>query len=368
MGTDSPESEVVEASTKYRTNPLLLVYPARIANGRQLIAEISSSLPPLLVRDSRFVWAISGLPEEYTQSDAYALWAAEPRVFEERSSIWTLAIETGVVVPLSATGDTIRRYDAWHGRNWDEAALYNEATRDYPFVPMDQPGAVAVDTRRMAEYRREADPPCVYQTFPACDSTRLARLDPNQRISTQIDVLSSDSRRSLPGLGLFFDICFGERGKLEWGVQGTFLHKSIPSGGARHPTEVFLVAFRVPELAPGVYHYNVQHHRLDCIAPGDYELQVKNATYDLFLRCETPPIACLVFTSLYERAMWRYREARSWRAVLIDVGHALAAYRRVAEHLGFRCSALQKFDDSAISQLLNLDARRQTPLFIGSLV
>ena len=204
--------------------------------------------------------------------------------------------------------------------------------------------------------------------MPAHHSARLAKLNPDQRVSAQIDALSAENRRSLPGLGVFFDICFGERGKFEWGVQGAFLHKSIPSGGARHPTEVFLVAFQIPGLSAGVYHYNVEKHALDCISPGDHSAEMEQATSDLFLKFDARPTACLVFTTLYERAMWRYREARSSRAVMIDMGHAVAIYRRVAGTLGYRCVTTPKFQDSALTKLLALDARRQTPLFVGTLV
>ena len=56
------------------------------------------------------------------------------------------------------------------------------------------------------------------------------------------------------------------------------------------------------------------------------------------------PKACaaVVFTSLVERAMWRYRDPRSFRAILVDVGHAVMAYRHVARTLGFRTYAYQK--------------------------
>ena len=141
MHLDSFANDVPDTSRTYRTNPLLLVYPASVVKRRQLIVETSSSLPPLLVNDPRFIWAISALPEQYTQADAYEQWASEPRVSRDRLSIWALALETGVVLPSLDVADFVRRFDSWHRFNWDEAAIYHEATRDYPFVPMFQPGS-----------------------------------------------------------------------------------------------------------------------------------------------------------------------------------------------------------------------------------
>jgi hypothetical protein len=66
--------------------------------------------------------------------------------------------------------------------------------------------------------------------------------------------------------------------------------------------------------------------------------------------------------------MWRYRDARSSRAVLVDVGHALMAYRTVAWALGFELYTYQKIQDSALAEVMTLDRLREVPLFVGTLV
>src|SRR5436305_572018 len=61
---------------------------------------------------------------------------------------------------------------------------------------------------------------------------------------------------------------------LVWGVTGylysprfgKLFHKTSPSGGARHPGEVYLMALRVKGLKPGLYHYHTAHHRLEMIS------------------------------------------------------------------------------------------------------
>jgi SagB-type dehydrogenase family enzyme len=144
--------------------------------------------------------------------------------------------------------------------------------------------------------------------------------------------------------------------------------KSIPSGGGRHPTEIFLAAFDVDGIPAGVYHYDVESHRLDRVSDGQQREAFADATLDLFAKYETPPAAALVFTSLVERSMWRYRDPRSFRAILVDVGHAVMAYRRVGRMLGFRTYALQKMNDSQMAALLGLDRVAQPPLYAGTLV
>ena len=56
-----------------------------------------------------------------------------------------------------------------------------------------------------------------------------------------------------------------------WGIQGYFQTKLIgklpfktsPSGGARHPIEVYLMALRVDGLKAGIYHYQARDHLLE---------------------------------------------------------------------------------------------------------
>ena len=95
---------------------------------------------------------------------------------------------------------------------------------------------------------------------------------------------------------------------------------------------------------------------------------LERATLDLFSKYDTAPAAALVFTSLVERAMWRYRDPRSFRAILVDVGHAVMAYRRVARMLGFRTYAYQKMRDSEVASILGIDRVTQPPLYVGTLV
>ena len=64
---------------------------------------------------------------------------------------------------------------------------------------------------------------------------------------------------------------------LVWGVNGylysrrfgRLLHKTSPSGGARHPGEVYLMALRVKGLKAGLYHYQPATHQLETISTND---------------------------------------------------------------------------------------------------
>jgi SagB-type dehydrogenase family enzyme len=218
----------------------------------------------------------------------------------------------------------------------------------------------------MEAYREQASAPSPYQHLGHDGAIDLRRY--GDAADTLLAQMAADERLGMPGLELLLDVCFGERGRIGVPGDATCLLKSIPSGGARHPTEVFVAAFDLPGLADGVYHYDVDGHRLERIRAGGHRDAFAEATLDLFAKHDAAPAAALVFTSLVERAMWRYRDPRSFRAILVDVGHAVMAYRHVARALGFRTYALQKMRDSDVAELIGVDRIAQPPLYVGTLV
>lgn len=352
----------------YCVHPLMLLYTAPVGGSRSYIVELSSSAPPLIVKHWHFAWALALLPETFTRDEAFDLWAGDSRLAGVAEDIWLLATEGEVIIRHNDQRPEIRRYKAWQEYGWSEASVYQEATRDYPFVKMDEPGAFAVDQARMERYLTRAEVPGIYQRLDSEFSIPLRKIKEEESANELLRAMSPAARRGLDGLSLLFDVCFGERAKIDFNVQGSFLRKSIPSGGARHPTEVFFVAFPDSCIRPGVYHYNVESHSLHCIRPGNFFKECEYATFDLFKKFKSQPVGLIVFTSLYERAMWRYRDARSWRAPLIDVGHALMSFREVHKALGYQGYTYQKVRDNELCRLLAVSPLRQTPLYVGTLV
>jgi SagB-type dehydrogenase family enzyme len=346
-----------------RLHPALLVHTTSISGRRRLVAQASAARPPLVLNHPAALSALAALPAEFDREEAGDAWQAAGIPDTAHDQLWAAFSEAGLV--LDAPDDD---GSWWSELGWSEARTYHEATRDYPFLRMDEPGAFDRDRERMERYARREAGPSPYQRLSGEAVVELPRLASGESPDEWLERMSSEQRRSLEGVGLLLDVCFGERGRVTVAGGGTSLLKSIPSGGARHPTEVFLAAFDLPGIPEGVYHYDVEHHRLDRLRAGQQREAFADATLDLFGRYEDPPVAVLVFTSLVERAMWRYRDPRSFRAVLLDVGHAVMAYRHVARTLGFRTYAYQKMRDREVAELVGLDCVAQPPLYVGTLV
>ncbi len=346
-----------------RLHPALLVHTTRVAGRRRLVAQGSAARPPLILNHPVALAALGALPETFDRESAGAAWDAAGIPEDARRELWDAFDAAGLLADVAANGASW-----WDQLGWREARTYHEATRDYPFMQMDERESFARDAERMEEYRDEAPAPSVYQHLGGDGAVELPRLTGGRSADEILEGMPAGDRLGRAGIGLMLDVCFGERGQIPVAGRGRCLLKSIPSGGARHPTEVFLAAFDVVGIDPGVYHYDVEHHRLERVRCGQHRDAFAHATLDLFSKHGTPPAAVLVFTSLVERAMWRYRDPRSFRAVLVDVGHAVTAYRHVARTLGFRTYAYQKMRDTEIAELIGVDRVLQPPLYVGTLV
>ncbi len=350
-------------SASRRLHPSLLVHAAQLGGRRRLVAQVCSSSPPLILNAPAALLALTVLPSRFEREDAARAWAAADIEERHHEQLWSAFVDAGVLVDEGEDADSW-----WSELGWHEAGAYHLATRDYPFLQMDGADAFAVDVSRMDSYRADTPPPPAYLRRAATASIELEALGAHECPDELAAQMSAEDRLGRPGLGLLLDVCFGERGRVRTAGDVTCLLKSIPSGGARHPTEVYLASLDLRGVPSGLYHYNVEHHRLDRLGDSDPRDALMHATYDLFAKQPRAPSALLIFTSVVERAMWRYRDPRSFRAILLDVGHAVAAYRHAARVLGWRTYACQKMRDGEIAQLLDIDPVCQPPLYAASLV
>lgn len=156
-----------------------------------------------------------------------------------------------------------------------------------------------------------------------------------------------------------------------WGVMGYLStpfgrlpHKTSPSGGARHPSEVYLAALQVGGLPAGLYHYNSRSHSLECLRKGS--MRDKAVQY-----CAGNPLvrdagALFLMTAVFSRSMWKYRFARAYRVVLLDAGHLCQTFCLTATWLGLAPFCTAALNDSLIETDLGLDGAIESALYVAA--
>jgi SagB-type dehydrogenase family enzyme len=139
--------------------------------------------------------------------------------------------------------------------------------------------------------------------------------------------------------------------------------KTSPSGGARHPGEVYVMALRVESLTPGYYYYSPVDHALDLIKVG--------ATKELAIqfcgnqRWVGDAAALFIMTAVFERTMWKYPHPRGYRVILAEAGHLCQTFCLAATALELAPFCTMALRDSLIESQLGLDGVRESVLYVA---
>lgn len=240
---------------------------------------------------------------------------------------WSIHRSTSRTPERLSNYDAAQLKEAWARERelTSEAPTYHTETRDHPFLDMSRGQAAMVqDANIMSGYVATDDYPPVALSLPS-DKASVQLLDAQD--------ISIDEMRHHP-LGKISAVLSGAAGARRQQApyydpdteytQVEVIGKSVPSGGSRHPTETFLRVHRHDGLPSGFYYFHPLRHALIPVGA------------DLGVLGEPEPTSSLdieVFLASYvQRAMFRYRDPRSFRALLVDAGHldamvgALAAF------------------------------------------
>ncbi|MFJ3956361.1 hypothetical protein [Arthrobacter sp. NPDC090010] len=204
---------------------------------------------------------------------------------------------------------------------------HHEATRDYPFMDMSTgQDALRDDAAIMRTYlTKAANGPSPYLEIPAFAGSesiplpRVADLTPDAIPHSELQKFSTVI------VGVFGEISktVAYEDSVSKYMQMPLLHKSIPSGGARHPLELFIQVRESPVVPSGRYHFNVRRNELTPLSSqGGYSFG-------------SEWIIELEIAAAIERDMFRYRDPRSSRAVFVDAGHADGQLAALASYVNW---------------------------------
>jgi SagB-type dehydrogenase family enzyme len=194
------------------------------------------------------------------------------------------------------------------------------------------------------------------QTFPDSEFIRVLMARRTHR-------RFSDKELALTDVSQLLSLVWGVTGFLQSPIFGKLPLKTSPSGGARHPGEVYLMALRVRGLRVGLYHYHPVHHYLERIST--------RVTRDkAWLYCAgqdhaKEAAALFLMTAVFPRSMWKYNRPRAYRVVLLDAGHLCQTFCLVATWLGLAPFCTAAFKDTLIEQDLRIDGIRESILYVA---
>lgn len=247
----------------------------------------------------------------------------------------------------------------WFDYNCVDALNYHVHCYRYPFLDYEDGSAFIVDKARMAEYEKKDSMPSFFKTYKKKKIyLGVPKPYPNYSIENAMQSIVADlSGSSVKDLfNQFVYACLGNT--LDDETENRFIKKTIPSGGAKHPTEAYFIFPKNSIYPEGVYHYNVMEHALDVIFEGSCWQKFVEETYFIFEDKGENQFG-VVYTSLVERAMFRYRDLRSTRAILADAAHVLQNSKLVGYALGFDSVTSYKSKETGIKKLLRISKNNE---------
>jgi SagB-type dehydrogenase family enzyme len=213
-------------------------------------------------------------------------------------------------------------------------------------------------------------PPLEYPYDPTAELISLP--DPETLPAFPIDLRRAIDQRCTLRKYLDEPISQNELSFLLWTTQGVksvtnrpVTFRTVPSAGARHAFETFLVINRVEGISPGLYRFISLEHALLPVVIDD-EIAGKIAEACLQQNQVTSSAVTFIWVVVTERMYWRYGE-RGYRYLHLDAGHVCQNLYLAAEAIECGVCAIAAFDDELLNDALSLDGQTMWAIYVGAL-
>ncbi|MDH5483471.1 MAG: SagB/ThcOx family dehydrogenase [Candidatus Bathyarchaeota archaeon] len=227
------------------------------------------------------------------------------------------------------------------------------------------------DTLKTDQYRNVPHPP-LQKEYPK--EAKLIDLVASEKFAVAkmpfIEVIRKrKSRRKYSKKALTLE----ELSFLLWATQGVHriigngmaTQRVVPSGGARHPFETYLVINRVKGIEPGLYRYLALEHKL-------YRIPTKgNLARQLVTACMEQKFVgssavTFVWTVIPYRAEWRYGKV-SHKMIAIDAGHLCQNLYLACEAINAGACAVGAYSQRKMDKLLGVDGKEEFTIYVASI-
>lgn len=145
-------------------------------------------------------------------------------------------------------------------------------------------------------------------------------------------------------------------------IEEGFVFRTAPSAGALYPIETYLVVNTVKDLDAGVYHYDIQQHRLEELKKGDFRVPIAQAALHQSMCAHA---ACVfVWTGVFNRSKCKYGQ-RAYRYIYLDAGHIAQNLALGAVSLGLGSCQVAALYDDEVNSIIDVDGKQESVLYLS---
>jgi SagB-type dehydrogenase family enzyme len=243
----------------------------------------------------------------------------------------------------------------------DPTETYHEASRAYPGVVdplvrgaqlLERSDELRVSAARSVKRHRGV--PTVSLPRPELAGVTLA-----DALAGRRSLRSYGPRKlELAELATLVGAGYGVTGAFEGAEQAV---RTVPSGGALYPLELYVATRRVEGLDEALYHYDPLRHVLELLEPLDVESAVRDVTPFPELVC--PGAAVVFVTAMFWRSRFKYG-ARAYRFTLLEAGHVAQNILLAATALDLAAVPVGGFFDRRVDALVGADGLYEASLYV----
>lgn len=166
-------------------------------------------------------------------------------------------------------------------------------------------------------------------------------------------------------------ISLAELSFLLWATQGVKTVKGnnyatlrpVPSAGARHPFETYIVVNRVYGIKNGVYRYLSLTHQLLYIFEGEH-LEEKLSNITLGQKFIGKSAVTFIWSVIPYRGEWRYN-IDAHKVMTIDAGHVCQNLYLACGAINCGTCAIAAYDQKEFDRFLNLDGEDEFVIYLA---
>ena len=146
--------------------------------------------------------------------------------------------------------------------------------------------------------------------------------------------------------------------------QGTTTLRTVPSAGARHAFETYLLINKVDGITPGLYRFLVLEHSLISVSL-EKDIADKITKACLNQKFIKSSAVTFIWVAVPYRMNWRYGE-RGYRYLYLDAGHVCQNLYLSAESIKGGTCAIAAYSDDELNQILGLDGKDQFVIYLAT--
>ncbi len=144
---------------------------------------------------------------------------------------------------------------------------------------------------------------------------------------------------------------------------GTILHRTVPSGGALYPLEVYVItSVDIGYLEKGLYYFHKEKEDIILLKKGNFRGKLKKLLLEHNETIETASLF-LIVTACFSRGCEKYSN-RGYRHIFLEAGHLAqnVCLYCIEQNLG--SVEISGFLDEKLCSFLEINARDESPITI----